>query len=98
MENVSYLLVPYLFRHAEGRKSRATMSGGYFIRRLAEHFSLVSDEGLVGLSVITSVLLVIDLDEIVKIKICVAKGTPNVDEGAQAILALVQAPQPPAAA
>ncbi|GKB97000.1 hypothetical protein Tco_0983137 [Tanacetum coccineum] len=121
MENVPYLLVLYLFRHAKGRKSKAKMSKGHFIRRLAEHFRLVSNEGLVGLSVITRILLVIDLDEIVKLKICVrlgdtwvasrperqpdvaagtleaAKGTPNVDEGAQAVLAPVQAPQPPAA-
>ncbi|GKD98257.1 hypothetical protein Tco_1382154 [Tanacetum coccineum] len=47
----SYVLIrdPYLFRHAEGRKSEARLSGGHFIRRLAMHFGLVSDEGLRGL-------------------------------------------------
>ncbi|GKB88290.1 gamete expressed 1-like protein isoform X1 [Tanacetum coccineum] len=33
-------------KHAEGRKSGARLSGGHFIGRLAEHFGLVSDEGL----------------------------------------------------
>nr|GEY84303.1 hypothetical protein [Tanacetum cinerariifolium] len=30
-DNVSYLLAQYLFRHAEGKKSRARISGGHFI-------------------------------------------------------------------
>ncbi|GKE03317.1 hypothetical protein Tco_1395335 [Tanacetum coccineum] len=38
--NVSYLLAHYLFRHAEGRKSHARLSGGHFIGRLAHHFGL----------------------------------------------------------
>ncbi|GKC50022.1 hypothetical protein Tco_1072767 [Tanacetum coccineum] len=38
--------------HAEGRKSGAMLSGGYFIRRLAHHFGLVNDDGLRGLSVV----------------------------------------------
>ncbi|GKB44964.1 hypothetical protein Tco_1330549 [Tanacetum coccineum] len=37
---VLHLLAQYLFRHAEGRKSRARLSGGHFIRRLAMHFRL----------------------------------------------------------
>ncbi|GJZ66915.1 hypothetical protein Tco_0630155 [Tanacetum coccineum] len=45
------------FWHAEGRKSGARMSEGYFIWRLAKHFGLVSDEGLMRLSVITRMLL-----------------------------------------
>ncbi|GKD13387.1 hypothetical protein Tco_1197794 [Tanacetum coccineum] len=36
-------------KHAEGRKNRARLSGGNFIRRSAMHFRLVSDEGLRGL-------------------------------------------------
>nr|GEX87599.1 hypothetical protein [Tanacetum cinerariifolium] len=64
--NVSYLLAQYLYRHAEGRKNGAKMSRGHFIGRIVEHFGLVSDEGLMGLSVIACVLLVIDLDELVK--------------------------------
>ncbi|GJW55493.1 hypothetical protein Tco_0099578 [Tanacetum coccineum] len=50
--NVPYLLAQYLFRHAEGRKSGARLSEGYFIGRLAAHFRLVSDQGLRGLSVV----------------------------------------------
>ncbi|GJV13607.1 hypothetical protein Tco_1355148 [Tanacetum coccineum] len=41
----------HLRRHAEGRKSGARLSGGHFIRRLAMHFGLVSDERLRGLQV-----------------------------------------------
>ncbi|GKB80221.1 hypothetical protein Tco_0947116 [Tanacetum coccineum] len=107
----------------KGRKSRAMMFGGHFIGRLAEHFGLVSDDGLMGLSMIARVLLVINLDELVKLKICVrlsdtwawvapgperqpivlvgalevTKGALDVDEGAQAVPRLVQAPQPPPA-
>ncbi|GKA74345.1 ribonuclease H-like domain-containing protein [Tanacetum coccineum] len=47
--NVPHLLAKYLFRHAKGRKSGTRLSGGHFIRRLAMHFGLVSDEGLRGL-------------------------------------------------
>ncbi|GJZ42410.1 hypothetical protein Tco_0712522 [Tanacetum coccineum] len=47
--NVPHLLARYLFRHAEGRKSGARLSGGHFIGRLAMHFGLVSDERLRGL-------------------------------------------------
>ncbi|GJS67178.1 hypothetical protein Tco_0681742 [Tanacetum coccineum] len=47
--NVPHLLAQYLFRHSEGRKSEARLSGGHFIGLLAMHFGLVSDEGLRGL-------------------------------------------------
>ncbi|GJS00913.1 hypothetical protein Tco_0317421 [Tanacetum coccineum] len=68
--NVPYLLAQYLFMHAEGRKSRARLFGGHFIGRLADHFSLVSDEGLRGLSVISRELPVIDLHELARLNIC----------------------------
>ncbi|GJV10101.1 retrovirus-related pol polyprotein from transposon TNT 1-94 [Tanacetum coccineum] len=38
--NVPYLLAQYLFRHVEGRKRGARLSGRYFVRRFAEHFGL----------------------------------------------------------
>ncbi|GJX65156.1 hypothetical protein Tco_0299499 [Tanacetum coccineum] len=41
--NVLYLLMQYLFRHAEGRKRGAKLSGGHFIGRLAAYFRLVYD-------------------------------------------------------
>ncbi|GKE66195.1 hypothetical protein Tco_1520356, partial [Tanacetum coccineum] len=47
--NVPHLLAQYLFKHAEGRKSKARLLGGHFIGCLAMHFGLVSDEGLRGL-------------------------------------------------
>ncbi|GJR59076.1 hypothetical protein Tco_1501238 [Tanacetum coccineum] len=57
-------------RHAEGRKSGARLSRGYFIGRLADHFGLVSDEGLRGLSVISRELPMIDLHELSRLNIC----------------------------
>ncbi|GKG18845.1 hypothetical protein Tco_0375944 [Tanacetum coccineum] len=39
--NVPHLLAQYLFRHAEGRKSGARLSGGHFIGCLAMHFGLL---------------------------------------------------------
>ncbi|GKE19609.1 hypothetical protein Tco_1427186 [Tanacetum coccineum] len=47
--NIPYLLAQYVFRHIEGRKSRARLSGGHFIRSLAMHFGLVRYEGLRGM-------------------------------------------------
>ncbi|GJS92606.1 hypothetical protein Tco_0799574 [Tanacetum coccineum] len=108
----------HLRRHAEGRKSRARLSGGHFIGRLVAHFRLVSDQGLRGLSVVASELPLIDLHELGRLNIClrfgdtwawVASGperqqagalgatedAPTADEGAQAVPAPVQAPQPP---
>ncbi|GJX11825.1 hypothetical protein Tco_0201684 [Tanacetum coccineum] len=70
----------YLFMHAEGRKSGARLSGGHFIRRLAHHFGLVSDDGLRGLYVVSREL---------------TWDGPAVDEGGQAISAPVQTPQQP---
>ncbi|GJR38861.1 hypothetical protein Tco_1214545 [Tanacetum coccineum] len=90
-------------------------------RRLAEYFGLVSDEGLIGLTVIARELSMIDMNELVRLRICdrlddtrawvapsperqqVAaaeapegvKGAPFVNEGVQAVLAPVQAPQEP---
>ncbi|GJT02894.1 hypothetical protein Tco_0824063 [Tanacetum coccineum] len=104
--------------HAEGRKSGAKLSGGHFIRRLAHHFRLVSDDGLRGLSVVTSELPLIDMGKLVKLNIYIevgddwawvahgaerqpvaasatlrdAEDVPDVDEGAQVVLALVHAP------
>ncbi|GJW51329.1 hypothetical protein Tco_0092680 [Tanacetum coccineum] len=68
--NVSYLLVQYLFRHAKRRKSGARMSGCHFIRRLTAHFGLVSDQGLRGLSVVSSELPLIDLHKLERLNVC----------------------------
>ncbi|GJY74898.1 hypothetical protein Tco_0479329 [Tanacetum coccineum] len=95
--NILYLLAQYLFKNADGRKIRGRMSRGYFIGCLAEHFSLVSDEGLMGLFVISCVLSVMDLHKLVKLNIYVAEGAPDVDEDAQVVPAPVQATQPPLA-
>nr|GEX21673.1 hypothetical protein [Tanacetum cinerariifolium] len=52
--NIPYLLAKYFFKKAEGRKSSDRLSGGHFIRRLAHHFGMVSDDRLRGLSVVAS--------------------------------------------
>ncbi|GJR27094.1 hypothetical protein Tco_1103326 [Tanacetum coccineum] len=64
----------HLKRHTEGRKSGARLSRGHFIGRLAHHFGLVSDDGLRGLSVVTSELPLIDMGELVKLNICMEVG------------------------
>nr|GEV38476.1 hypothetical protein [Tanacetum cinerariifolium] len=43
--NVPYLLAQYLFRHAERKKSRARLSRGHFIWRLAMHSGLAATAG-----------------------------------------------------
>ncbi|GKE67311.1 hypothetical protein Tco_1521472, partial [Tanacetum coccineum] len=72
--NVPHLLAQYLFMHAKGRKSRARLSRGHFIGRLAMHFGLVSDEGLRGLQVVTRELPLIDLHELGRLNICSRYG------------------------
>ncbi|GKF28123.1 hypothetical protein Tco_0094465, partial [Tanacetum coccineum] len=57
-----------------GRKSGAKLSGGHFVRRLAVHFGLVSDEGLRGLSVVTREHPLIDLHELGRLNICSRYG------------------------
>ncbi|GJZ26923.1 hypothetical protein Tco_0571176, partial [Tanacetum coccineum] len=42
--NVSYLLTHYLFRHVEGRKSGARLSGGYFIGRLRRNADIKDND------------------------------------------------------
>ncbi|GKD90911.1 hypothetical protein Tco_1366418 [Tanacetum coccineum] len=81
--NVPYLLAHYLFMHAKGRKSKARLSGGHFIGRLAMHFGLVSDEGLRGLQAAAAGANEAD------------EGSPAAEEVAPEIPAPVQAPPPP---
>ncbi|GKA63493.1 hypothetical protein Tco_0763099 [Tanacetum coccineum] len=99
--NVPYLLAQYLFRYAEGRKSRARLSGGHFIGFLVAHFGLFT--------------FILRLLRITWAWVCAlgprwrqqaiaagalkaAEDAPAADEGAQAVPAPVQAPQlsPPA--
>ncbi|GJT64389.1 hypothetical protein Tco_1015869 [Tanacetum coccineum] len=91
--NVPHLLTQYLFRHAKGRKSEARLSGGHFIRRLAMHFELVSDDGLRGLQVVTRELPLIDLHELGRLHICMRYGQAA-EDAALEILAPAQAPPP----
>ncbi|GKB00257.1 hypothetical protein Tco_0828250 [Tanacetum coccineum] len=77
--NVPYLLAQYLFRQAKGRKSGARLSKGHFIGRLAAHFGLV----------------VQGLERQHASALGAAEDAPVIDEGAEAILAPVQAPQLP---
>ncbi|GJV00510.1 hypothetical protein Tco_1329780 [Tanacetum coccineum] len=119
--NISYLLARYLRLFTAGRKSKALISGGQFVARLAKHFRLLTEERLQGLTVIAPALPVIDMAELVRLQICVeindtwacialgpekqpdaatgvpraAEDAPAVDEGDQAVLAPVQAPQQP---
>nr|GEW57393.1 hypothetical protein [Tanacetum cinerariifolium] len=62
------------FWHTEGRKSDARLSGCHFIRRLAHHFGLVSDDGLRGLSIVARELPLIDTCELVELNICMDLG------------------------
>ncbi|GJZ85453.1 hypothetical protein Tco_0650792 [Tanacetum coccineum] len=72
--NIQHLLAQYMFRHAEGRKSGARLSGGHFIRCLAMYFGLINGEGLRGLRVVTQELPLIDLHELERLNICMRFG------------------------
>ncbi|GJW68378.1 hypothetical protein Tco_0122802, partial [Tanacetum coccineum] len=76
----------YLRRFAAGRNSGAHISSGLFVARLAEHFRLLTDEILKGLTVISPELQMIDMAEL---------DAPIIDEGGQAISESIQAPQQP---
>ncbi|GKC20615.1 hypothetical protein Tco_1022765 [Tanacetum coccineum] len=90
--NIPYMLAQYLFKHAEGRKSGARLCRGHFIRRLAHHFGLVSDDALRGLYVVAS-----PGPERQQVVAAGAPGAaedaPAVDEGVQADPAPIQTPQ-----
>ncbi|GJV09707.1 hypothetical protein Tco_1351248 [Tanacetum coccineum] len=81
-------------RFAAGRKSGAHISGGQFVARLAEHFGLLTAEILGGLTAIAPELPIIDMGELVRLQIF-AEDALAADEGDQAVLAPVQAPQQP---
>ncbi|GJY08888.1 hypothetical protein Tco_0377073 [Tanacetum coccineum] len=69
--NVPYLLARYLRLFAAGRKSRALITGGQFVARLAEHFGLLTEERIQGLTVIAPTLPVIDMVELETLQIYV---------------------------
>nr|GEX76849.1 hypothetical protein [Tanacetum cinerariifolium] len=95
---------PSFARFAAGRKSRAHMSGGQFVARLAEHFRLLIEEILGRLTFIALELLIIVMAELPDAAVGapgVAQDAPVIDEDDQANLTPVQAPPslpPPAAA
>ncbi|GKD23159.1 hypothetical protein Tco_1224862 [Tanacetum coccineum] len=62
--NVSYLLARYLILFASGRKQGAMIFGGQYIARLAEHFGLLTEVRLQGLTVISLALSIIDMAEL----------------------------------
>ncbi|GKE20878.1 hypothetical protein Tco_1432390 [Tanacetum coccineum] len=69
--NIPYLFARYLRRFAAGRKSGAHISGGQFVGRLAQHFGLLTTEILGGLTVVAPELQMIDMEELVRLYICV---------------------------
>ncbi|GJX29290.1 hypothetical protein Tco_0237369, partial [Tanacetum coccineum] len=68
--NIPYLLSRYLRRFVARRKSEALISGGHFVARLAEHFGLLTEEGLQRLTIIAPTLPVINMVELVRLQIC----------------------------
>ncbi|GKD42404.1 hypothetical protein Tco_1267049 [Tanacetum coccineum] len=86
--NIPYLLAQYLFRYAKGRKSRARLYEGHFIGRLAAYFGLFNDQGLRALGPERQQADAAGAPR-------APKDAPIVDEGAQAVPAPIQAPQPP---
>ncbi|GKA67359.1 hypothetical protein Tco_0767167 [Tanacetum coccineum] len=95
--NVPYLLARYLRLFAAGMKSGAHISGGKFLAQLAKHFGLLTTEILQGLTVIAPALSVIDMakqPDAMAGALEAAEDASIDDEGGQAVLAPVQAPQP----
>ncbi|GKG45249.1 hypothetical protein Tco_0495327, partial [Tanacetum coccineum] len=63
--NIPYLLARYLMRFVAWRKSGALIFRGQFVARLAEHFGLLVEEWLQGLTVNAHALPIIDMTELV---------------------------------
>ncbi|GJX71660.1 hypothetical protein Tco_0308831 [Tanacetum coccineum] len=68
--NIPYLLARYLRMFASGRKRNAMIYGRQFVAHLTEHFGLLIEERLQGLTMIVRHLPMIDMDELVRIHIC----------------------------
>nr|GEV11198.1 hypothetical protein [Tanacetum cinerariifolium] len=74
MDNMAGL-PPYALRHLWLRgKHGDRWSGEHFVRCLAEHFGLATKEGLHGLIMVVSELKIIDMDELVRLRICERLG------------------------
>nr|GEY89546.1 hypothetical protein [Tanacetum cinerariifolium] len=56
-------------KKAEGRNQGDKMCGGHFIARLAEHFRLINEESLQGLTVVVGYMTMINMDELVRLHI-----------------------------
>ncbi|GJT37778.1 hypothetical protein Tco_0937643 [Tanacetum coccineum] len=69
--NIPYLLARYLRKFDAGRKSGAHIFGEQFVGQLAQHFGLLTAEILGGLTVIALELLIINMDELVRLQIFV---------------------------
>ncbi|GJV91996.1 hypothetical protein Tco_1539809 [Tanacetum coccineum] len=100
--NTPYMLARYMRLFALGRKRGVMISGGQFVARLAEHFRLLTEERLQGLTELHDtwawVALGPESQPDVAVGVLVdAEGAPDVVEGDQAVLAPVQGPQPPPA-
>nr|GEW28848.1 hypothetical protein [Tanacetum cinerariifolium] len=80
------------------RKREAKMSGRHFIGRLVEHFGLVTEEGLQGLTMVVGELRVIEIDELVVTAEAAQADQEIPKEGVQADPTPVQALQAPTAA
>ncbi|GKE79010.1 retrovirus-related pol polyprotein from transposon 17.6, partial [Tanacetum coccineum] len=68
--NIPYLLARYLRLFTSGRKHGAMISEGQFFACLAEHFGLLTEERLYGLTVIVRDLPMIDMAKLVRLQIC----------------------------
>ncbi|GKC31654.1 hypothetical protein Tco_1038948 [Tanacetum coccineum] len=58
-------------KFASGRKRGDMISEGQYVARLAEHFGLLTEERLQGLTVIALALPIIDMAELVRLQLCV---------------------------
>ncbi|GJT84523.1 hypothetical protein Tco_1066240 [Tanacetum coccineum] len=101
LKDVPLLLDPSIicYKFSAGRKSRAHISGGQFVARLAKHFGLLTAEILGGLIITAPELSIIDMGPERQPDAAagapgVAQDAPIVDECGQADPTPVQAPPP----
>ncbi|GJY54404.1 hypothetical protein Tco_0446068 [Tanacetum coccineum] len=71
---------------AVGRKQGARMSSGQFVSCLAEHFGLLTEERLQGLTMVVRDLPMIDIDELVPVAGAAQADQEVLKKGVQADL------------
>ncbi|GJR30124.1 hypothetical protein Tco_1106356 [Tanacetum coccineum] len=74
VQRLCHMLISYNFSMKGQAPEKVTATDLFYLRHLAHHFGLVSDDELRGLSIVARELPLIDIGELVKLNICMEIG------------------------